>query len=99
MSQLNESSIPFQPVKPSAIITNANADTNTVGANVPCEKALIRSHPGNTGVVWLNFGAVAVEHAGWPLSIGDGLEVALSNTNKINALFKTGNDKITVLVG
>lgn len=79
------------------IITNASADTNTVGASHICNRVLIRAHSTNGGLVWVDFGTAAVDGSCYELTAGDAMSVPLSNTNRINALFKTANDKITII--
>ena len=83
--------------QPAIIITNVAADANTVGAAHVCKSALIRAHTTNTGLVWVNFGAAAVENQCYPLDTGDAMQVPLSNTNRINALFKVANEDLTVI--
>lgn len=83
--------------KPAIIITNASADTNTLGAAHICNRVLIRAHNGNGGKAWIDFDAAAVEGSCFELTAGDSVGVPLSNTNKINVLFKTANDKVTVI--
>jgi len=83
-------------VQPCFIVTNIAADVNTPAASHICNAALIRAHTTNAGLVWLDFGAAAVDGACYPLASCDAVAHSMSNTNKINALFKTANDKVTV---
>jgi len=83
--------------QPAIIITNGAADANTVGAAHACKRVLIRAFTTNTGLVWLDFGAAAVENACYPLDTGDAISVPLTNTNLINCLFKVANEKVTVI--
>lgn len=83
--------------QPAIIISNVSADANTVGAAHACKRVLIRAFTTNTGLVWLNFGAAAVENACYPLDPGDAISVPLTNTNLINCLFKVANEKVTVV--
>jgi len=79
------------------IITHANPDTNQAGANNACKRVLIRAHTTNTGLVWVNFGAAAVDGSDYPLDKGDAVSVPLANTNQVNCLFKVGGEKVTVV--
>ena len=79
-----------------AIITNGAADTNTIGADHPCTRALIKTFEGNAGLAWVNFKTPAVENACNDLPAGKAVSVPLENTNQINVLFKTANDKVAV---
>ncbi len=79
------------------IITHANPDTNQAGANHACKRVLIRAHTTNTGLVWVNFGAAAVDGSDYPLDKGDAMSVPVTNTNQVNCLFKVGGEKVTVV--
>ena len=79
------------------IITHANPDTNQAGANNSCKRVLIRAHTTNTGLVWVNFGAAAVDGSDYPLDAGDAMSVPVTNTNQVNCLFKVGGEKVTVI--
>ena len=83
-------------VQPCFILTNATPDENTPAAAHICNAALIRAHTTNAGLVWLDFGVAAVDGACYPLAKSDAVAHSMRNTNKINALFKTANDKVTV---
>ncbi len=83
--------------QPCIILTNVAADANTVAAAHPCNRALIRAHSGNAGTAWINFGADAVADACYDLPAGDVMSVPCSNTNRINGLFTTGGDKVTIV--
>ncbi len=83
--------------QPAVILTNVAAGVNIVGGDNPCSRALLRSHPDNAGVIWVNCKEAAAEGSCWPLSIGDGIEFSLKNTNEINALLMSGGDKLTVI--
>ena len=79
------------------IITHVNPDTNQAGANHACKRVLIRAHTTNTGLVWVNFGAAAVDGSDYPLDKGDAMSVPITNTNQVNCLFKVGGEKVTVV--
>ena len=83
--------------QPAFTITNASADTNTVGADQACKSALIRAFTTNTGLVWCNFDAAATDGGCYPLQAGDAISVNLANTNQINVLFKVGGEKVVVI--
>lgn len=89
--------IAIEEAQPAIQITNAVANTNTVGASHAATKAIIIALTTNTGLVWVNLGAAAVAGSCYPLAAGDSITVPLTNTNKINALFVVANEKVTVV--
>ena len=78
-------------------ITHANPDTNQAGASNACKRALIKAHPANGGITWVQFGAAAVEASAYPLSANESVSCPVNNTDQINCLFKVGDDKVEVL--
>ena len=96
LSTMNEL-IDDSEAQPSITVTNATADANTVAAAHPCSSVIIKSLSTNTGLVWVNIGAAAVEGSCYDLSPGSVIGLSMSNTNKINALFKVANEKLTVI--
>jgi len=84
-------------MQPSIVITHANPDTNVAGAAHACKRALIKAQPANTGIVWVNFGAAAVDLVGYPLNANESVSVPVTDTDEINCLFKVGGEKVTVV--
>lgn len=82
---------------PVIMITHASADTNVVGATHACKAVLVRALTTNTGLTWVNFGAVAVDGTSYPLAAGDAVSVPLENTDDINCLFKVGGESVAVI--
>jgi len=83
--------------RPAVIITNVAADTNTVGAAAITNKVLVKALSTNSGIVWLNIGAAAVEGSCYDLAPGSAIALRTSNTDQINVLFKTANDNVCVI--
>lgn len=80
------------------IITNAVANTNTIGAAAAATKRiLIKADINNTRPVWINFNTAAVQGSCFPLDPGDSLSVRIANINQINANFEFANEKIFVV--
>lgn len=79
------------------MITHASADTNVAGATHACKRALIKALTTNTGLVWVNIGAAAVDGTSYPLDAGEVVAVPTTNTDQINCLFKVGGEKVAVL--
>ncbi len=79
------------------IVTHANQDTNTVGANHACKRVLIKAHPANTGVVWIDFDNVAVQGDCFPLSASETVSLPMTNTNLINCNYAVGGEKVSVV--
>ena len=77
-------------------ITHASADTNQAGASNTCKRAIIKAHPANTGLAWVDFATAAVDLACYPLNANESLSVPVNNTDQINCLFKVGGEKVTV---
>lgn len=78
------------------VITHANPDTNVAGASNEAKRAIVKAHPANTGITWVEFGAAAVEAQCYPLNKDESFSGPVTNTNKINCLFKVGGEKVTV---
>lgn len=83
-------------VQPVITITNAVADTNQAGAANPCNTAIIKADVKNTGIAWIDFGNAAVQDACYPLDPGEWIRVDISNTDRINANFEVGGEKVFV---
>lgn len=83
-------------VQPAIIITNALADTNQAGAAHVCNAAIIKADVKNTQTAWIDFGKAAVQDACYPLDPGEWIEVPVSNTDRINANFEVGGEKVFV---
>ena len=81
-------------LQPVITITNASADTNQAGAAHPCNEALIKADVKNTGIVWIDFGNAAVQDACYPLDPGEWIRGDISNTDRINANFEVGGEKV-----
>jgi len=77
-------------------ITHANPDTNQAGASIVAKRACIKAHPANTGIVWVEFGAAAVDLECYPLNANESFSGPIANTDEINCLFKVGGEKVTV---
>lgn len=83
--------------QPVIMITNVAADANTVGADHDCTAVLIRALTTNTGLVWVNWAAAAVDGTSYPLDAGDAVSVKTTNTDQINCLFKVGGESVAVV--
>lgn len=79
------------------VITNALANTNTVGAAQSCQAVLCKASTKNTGAVWVNFDTAAVQGACMPLEPGESISEHLTNINRINANFEVAAEKLFVL--
>lgn len=79
------------------LITHASADTNQAGADHACIRAMVKAFTTNTGLVWVDFGTAAVDVACIPLDAGQSVSVPVTNTNKINCLFKVGGENVAVV--
>lgn len=94
MSNLN---IPSRSdVQPAIIITHAAADNNQAGAAHPCNAAIIKADVENTSIAWIDFGKAAVQDACIPLDPGEWIRVPISNTDRINANFEVGGERVFV---
>ena len=83
--------------KVTVIVTNVSSDSDTQGPDHACKRALIKAHPANTGIAWVNFGAAATDEGCYPLSANESVSVPLANTDEIHVLFKTANEKVAVV--
>lgn len=86
------------------IIAGIEIDMSQQGESIPVRKVMaVRSHPDNSGLVWVGFGRKATEGECWPLNIGDGVPVGeagfsgITNLDEIHCVFKNAGDKVTVL--
>jgi hypothetical protein len=83
-------------VQPVITITHASADTNVAGAAHPCNTAIIKADVKNMGIAWVDFGKAAVQDACYPLDPGEWIRADISNTDRINANFEVGGEKVFV---
>lgn len=91
------SAVDIGVTKVCVIVTNASADTDTVGPDHACKRVLIKAHHANTTLVWVDFGTAAVIDACYPLDAAETVSVPLANTNLIHCLFRTANEKVSVV--
>lgn len=73
-------------------VTNIAANANTVCAAGDVQAAHIKADVNNAGIVWVDFGAAAVQNGCIPLDPGEWVIMPLSNTNRINANFEIANE-------
>jgi len=78
-------------------VTNQAADTDTTAAAHLCDKALIKAGNQNTDIVWVQFGAAAVQGSCLPLEPGEDITVDIDNTNEIHCNFVVANEKAFVV--
>lgn len=83
--------------KVAVIVTNVSSDSDTQGPDNDCKRVLIKAHPANTGIAWVNFGAGATDGGCYPLSANETVGVPLANTDLIHVLFKAGGEKVAVI--
>lgn len=86
-----------ETANPCIIITNASANVDTQGAANACKKVLIKAPTTNTGIVWVNFGAAAVDGSCYDLVPGSVVSAPTTNTDQVHALFKVANEKVIVV--
>lgn len=84
-------------VKSILTVTNAVANTDTQPAANLCDIALIKASNLNTDIVWVNFGAAAVQGSCLPLEPGESIAVDVDNTNTIHCNFVVANEKAFVV--
>lgn len=83
--------------KVTVIVTNVSSDSDTQGPDHACKRVLIKAHPANTGIAWVNFGGAATDGGCYPLSANEVVAVPLTNTDEIHVLFKAGGEKVAVV--
>ena len=91
-----ENPLQSSDLQPAIVITNAVADTNQAGAAHTCNAAIIKADVKNTGIAWIDFGNAAVQDACYPLDPGEWIRGDISNTDRINANFEVGGEKVFV---
>jgi hypothetical protein len=79
------------------IVTHVNANTNVAAAAHVCRAVLLKSSTKNTATTWVDIGTAAVQGSCIPLEPGDSLSIDLTNTDKINANFEVGGEKLFVV--
>ena len=77
-------------------VTNVAANTNTACAAGAVQAAHIKADVNNAGIVWVDFGADAVQDSCIPLDPGEWIIMPLSNTSRINANFVIANEILYV---
>ncbi len=78
-------------------VTNAAANTDTQAAAHLCDVALIKASNLNTDIVWIQFGAAAVQGSCLPLEPGESIAVDIDNTNEIHCNFTVANEKAFIV--
>jgi len=79
------------------VLTNVAANVNTPGPAQLCDIVLFKADVANVGVVWVDFGAAAVQNACLPMDPGDWSRHHLSNLNQLNANFEIANERLIVV--
>lgn len=64
---------------------------------IKCRRVLIRSLPSNVGLIWLNIDNPAADGWGWPLDIGDAIELNLDWLDRLQFTMIDAADKMSVL--
>lgn len=82
--------------QPTLTVTNASANSNTIGPNNPCNEVLLKADVKNTGIVFVDISSAAVQDSCIPLDPGDWIVRRIPNTNFINANFEVANEKLFV---
>ena len=85
--------------------TVAGIITKTAGAgnqvqtfdSIDTNEILIRGHPDNLGLVWVNFGVTPTTANGYPLSSTESLIVSLDNLAKLQILIVVSGEKVIVI--
>ena len=83
-------------VQPTLTMTNALANTNTVGPNNLCNEVLLKTDVKNVGIVFVDINKAAIQDSCIPLDPGDWIVRRVPNTNLINANFEVANEKLFV---
>jgi len=83
--------------KKTLTVTNAAANTDTQCAAHLCDRALIKADNRNTDIVWVDFGAAAVQGSCIPLEPGESIRVDIDNTNEVHCNFVVANEKAFVV--
>lgn len=91
------SAVDIGVTKPVEVVTNASANTNTVGPDNACKRVLVKAFNNNTDLVWIDFTTAAVANACYPLDAGQSISCPVANTNLINILFAVANEKAAIV--
>lgn len=78
-------------------LTHANPDTDVQAAAHPCNSAIIKADPQNTGLAWIDYGAAAVQDDCYPLDPGEWVRADISNTDQVHANFEVGGEKVFII--
>lgn len=65
--------------------------------DIATTEVLIRAKPANSGTIWINVGAVAAGDAGYPLTEGEYVKIALNNLHSLSIYFVTDTDYAIVV--
>jgi hypothetical protein len=78
-------------------VTNVAANTDTQAAANYCDQALIKASNKNTDIVWVNFGAAAVQNSCLPLEPGESIAIDIDNTSAFHCNFTVANEKAFIV--
>ena len=67
------------------------------GGDIPISEVLVRSHPDNSGRVWVNVGAAAAANTGYPLDSGEWVNFAINNLHTLHLFIASDTEKAIVI--
>ena len=67
------------------------------GEDIPISEVLVRSHPDNSGRVWINVGAAAAVDTGYPLDAGEWVNFAINNLHTLHLFIALNTEKAIII--
>jgi len=82
-----------------AIAHYTAGDTNDVITFSPVEttEVMVKSHPSNTGLVWVNVKTTPTTANSWPLAAGDYINLSINNMADLQLLIAVNGEKAIIL--
>ncbi len=65
--------------------------------DIKTSEAMVRAFPSNVGNVFVNINAVADDHVGYPLYVGEWVSLAVNNLSSLQLWFEKSADGIAVI--
>jgi len=82
-----------EKARPAVPVTGTLANTNYTPAAQICNTVLVQADLKNTGFMWVNFGAAAVQDAAHVLEAGASVTVKIDNLDQINLNFEVATER------
>lgn len=75
-------------------VVGSGANDTYDGVALRCSEVIVRAHPDNSSLVWLNVFAAAGVDTGWPLAANEYLILSITDVSRIHLLIVGDGEKV-----